>query len=119
MLTQSPLHVVHFDAHVDYAPFRHGFEFTNGHAFRHIRHMPHVRSLTQVGIRSIRNPKAWVDDLIWDGNRIVSMDDFRKSGPTTDITDALPPGESCYVSIDIDVLDLPLVPGCAVPSQTG
>jgi agmatinase len=114
----KPLHVVHFDAHIDYAPFRHGFEFTNAHAFRHIHHMSHVRSLTQVGIRSIRNPKTWLDDSVRDGNRVVSMEDFRTLG-TPAIVDALPSGESCYVSVDIDVLDLPLVPGCVSAEPNG
>lgn len=49
----EPLHVVHFHAHIDYSPFVHGYEYTNTHAFRHIYHMPHVESLTQVGIRSL------------------------------------------------------------------
>src|SRR5439155_4565695 len=57
----EPLHVVHFDAHLDYAPFIHGLEFTNGHAFRHIAQMDHVQSLTQVGIRSLRTREAQVD----------------------------------------------------------
>ena len=52
------LHVVHFDAHLDYMPFVHGLEMTNQHAFRHIAHMEHVESLTQVGIRSLRNTEA-------------------------------------------------------------
>ena len=51
------LHVVHFDAHMDYAPFIHDLEYTNAHAFRHISPMAHVQSLTQVGIRSLRNTR--------------------------------------------------------------
>jgi agmatinase len=35
----GPLHVVHFDAHLDYYPFVHGLSMTNQHAFRHIRRM--------------------------------------------------------------------------------
>ena len=50
----GPLHIVHFDAHLDYMPFIHGMEYTNQHAFRHIRRMDNVRTLTQAGIRSLR-----------------------------------------------------------------
>ena len=55
---KQPLHVMHFDAHIDYSPFMHGYEFTNSHAFRHIYHMPHVESLTQIGIRSLRSRES-------------------------------------------------------------
>jgi hypothetical protein len=30
------LHVIHFDAHTDYAPFENDLTITNSHAFRHI-----------------------------------------------------------------------------------
>ena len=61
-LRAEPLHVVHFDAHLDYAPFIHGLEYTNSHAFRHITRMPHVQSITQVGIRSLRNTQTMMED---------------------------------------------------------
>lgn len=114
----EPLHVVHFDAHIDYAPFRHGFEFTNAHAFRHIHHMAHVQSLTQVGVRSLRNPRSWMEDSIADGNSVISVYELRERGPRPLFAD-LPEGERCYVSIDIDVLDLPLVPGCVSAEPNG
>jgi agmatinase len=61
---EQPLHVVHFDAHSDYAPFVHDLRFTNGHAFRHISPMEHVESLTQVGIRSLRHIPSMIEDSI-------------------------------------------------------
>jgi len=114
----EPLHVVHFDAHLDYAPFMHGFEMTNVHAFRHIHHMAHVQSLTQVGIRSLRNSQSWVEDSLNDGNRIVTMGEFRALEPGA-LVEALPRDVHSYVSIDIDVLDLPLVPGCVSAEPNG
>src|SRR5262249_55577865 len=108
---QDPLHVVHFDAHLDYAPFTHGMEMTNGHAFRHINRMGHVTRLTQVGIRGLRPSKIGLADSRADGNRVVTMEAFRKSPPSA-VAEPLPRGARCYVSVDIDVLALPLVPGC-------
>ena len=67
----TPLHVIHFDAHIDYSPFIHGYKYTNSHAFRHIHHMDHVKSLTQVGIRSVRNKKSQIEDSENDGNRCL------------------------------------------------
>jgi agmatinase len=112
------LHVVHFDAHIDYMPFVHGLEYTNQHAFRHIRAMPNVRSLTQVGIRSIRGSQVMQEDTIRDGNRLVTMEEFRDASVDAVLAD-VPAGEACYVSIDIDVLDLPLVPGCVSAEPNG
>ncbi len=114
----EPLHVVHFDAHIDYAPFLHGYEYTNSHAFRHIHHMPHVRGITQVGIRSLRNRRGWIEDSIGDGNRVVTMAGMRELGPSG-LVGTLPRATPVYVSIDIDVLDLPLVPGCVSAEPNG
>ena len=97
-----PIHVVHFYAHIDYTPFRHGFMYTNVQPMRHIRKMPHVQTLTQVGIRSLRNRGSDVHDSIGDGNRVIAMEEFRDRGPR-DIAAVLPANAAVYVSIDIDV----------------
>lgn len=112
------LHVIHFDAHIDYSPFVHDLRFTNAHAFRHIRPMLHLASLIQVGIRSLRNTSEAVGDAIRDGNRVITMSEFRRLGPEG-IAAVVPAGEAAYVSIDVDVLDLPLVPGCVSAEPNG
>ena len=114
----EPLHVVHFDAHLDYMPFVHGLEMTNQHAFRHIAHMDHVESLTQVGIRSLRNTQTMHRDSTSDGNTVLTMGDVRSEGPAG-IAGRVPEGAACYVSLDIDALDLPLVPGCVSAEPNG
>jgi agmatinase len=114
----EPFHVVHFDAHIDYMPFVHGLEFTNQHAFRHLRMMPNVRSINQVGIRSIRNTKVMHEDSLRDGNRVVTMDEFRDR-PVDSVLDGIPEGARCYVSVDIDVLDMSIVPGCVSAEPNG
>lgn len=114
----EPMHIVHLDAHTDYAPFIHDLRFTNGHAFRHLSPMPHVKSLSQVGIRSLRHGKDWVEDSIVDGNRVVTMQEFARLGPAG-IAELVPEGERCYVSIDVDVLDISLVPGCVSAEPNG
>ncbi len=114
----GPLHVVHFDAHLDYMPFVHGLEFTNAHAFRHISRMAHVSSLTQVGIRSLRNTEQMHLDSVADGNRVITMEEFLDGGPAG-IAETVPEDARCYVSVDIDVLDLSLVPGCVSAEPGG
>src|SRR2546421_762852 len=114
----EPLSVIHFDAHLDYMPFVHGIEFSNSTAFRHIAKLPQVKGITQVGIRSLRNTERMHTDSLKDGNRVVTMNEFRRLGPGG-IADSLPRDAHCYVSIDIDVLDLALVPGCVSAEPDG
>lgn len=114
----EPIHVLHFDAHLDYMPFVHGLEYTNQHAFRQLRALPTVETLTQIGIRSIRNTQEMLEDSLGDGNHVVTMEEFRRS-PTDVVSAAVPEGAACYVSIDIDVLDMPLVPGCVSAEPDG
>ena len=114
----QPLHVVHFDAHTDYAPFIHDLRFTNQHPFRHITPMKHVLSLTQVGIRSLRESEEMVGGSQRDGNRVVMMSEFRRLGPKG-IAKVVPANAACYVSIDVDVLDMSLVPGCVSAEPNG
>ena len=115
---QQPLHIMHFDAHIDYAPFIHGYEFTNGHCMRLIHHLPQIQSLTQIGIRSLRTKRAHFEDSLKDGNGVVTMEEFRDRGPGA-MAESLPGDVPCYVSIDIDVLDMPLIPGCVSGEPNG
>lgn len=112
------LSVIHFDAHMDYAPFIHDLRFTNGHAFRLIRPLPFMKEMIQVGIRSMRTVEACVDDSRNDGNRVVTMSKFREMGPAG-LASLLPRDSRCYVSIDVDVLDISLVPGCVSAEPNG
>ena len=114
----APVHVIHFDAHLDYAPFVHDLRFTNMHPFRHIAPMDHVLSLTQVGIRSLRTAVEEHEDSLADGNQVITMRDFREGGPEA-VAQAVPRDARVYVSIDIDVLDLPLIPGCVSAEPEG
>jgi agmatinase len=114
----GPLHVVHFDAHLDYMPFVHGLSMTNQHAFRHIRAMPNVATITQVGIRSIRGSETMLADSLRDGNRVVTMEELRDV-TIAGLAESIPEDARVYVSIDIDVLDLPLVPGCVSAEPGG
>ena len=115
---EEPLHVIHFDAHIDYAPFIHDLRFTNVHAFRHIAPMEHVLSLAQVGIRSLRSAESEIHDSIGDGNRVMTMGEFRATGPRG-VAETVPQDARTYVSIDIDVLDLSLIPGCVSAEPNG
>jgi agmatinase len=114
----GPLHVVQFDAHLDYAEPEGSFRYTNAHAFRQIRRLPSVASLTQAGIRSLRTSASLYHASVADGNRILHPSELRGLG-AAGLAACVPAGARCYVSIDIDALDLPLVPGCVSADPGG
>lgn len=107
----TPMHVIQLDAHLDYSPDDHGLTYTNSTSMRLIHQMDHVTSLTQFGIRSMRDLKQNADDAQANGGRIVTMPEIRRSGAAC-IVDRLPSGDDCYVTIDIDAYDMSLCPGC-------
>jgi agmatinase len=113
-----PIFVVQLDAHLDYAPVSDGLEFTNGHPFRHVMQLDTVRGLMQIGIRSLRSSSEMMADAEQDGSIIATMRQFRET-PLRTLIERLPGDAQCYVSIDVDVLDPPLVPGCVSAEPDG
>lgn len=115
---EQPVTVLHFDAHLDYRPFAHGAEFGNGSPIRKMAALPHVGQMVQVGMRSRRMSQDDLADARRGGNDVISMKEFRRGGLAR-VLDKVSAGAPTYVSIDIDVLDLPLVPGCASAEPDG
>lgn len=115
---ERPAHILHFDAHMDYADEEDGMRFTNGHAFRHMAGLDTALSLTQVGIRSLRSQRKQHEDIEAKGNRVVPMPEVRTLG-SAGIAALVPEGAPVYVSIDIDALDISLVPGCVSGEPDG
>jgi agmatinase len=112
------LTVVHFDAHVDYQPFVHGVIHSHGNPMRMITTLDHVDRILQVGIRSFRTHEEDASDSLRDGNTIVTPRELRQRGPEG-MAEMLEKGGSVYVSIDVDVLDPPIVPGTSAPEPSG
>jgi agmatinase len=106
------VHVIHFDAHLDYWPFQHGVLYSNGTPIRLVADLPFVGHIVQVGIRSLRHRRQDLEDSVRRGNDVVTVNQTRERGVDS-VLEHLDPGAQVYVSIDIDVLDMPLVPGCS------
>ena len=112
----TPIHVIHLDAHADFMPILPEPLVSNGNPFTLISKLPHVKSITQIGNHSIRDTS--ILDSIKAGNQVIDIYEFRELG-IEGITEYLPKGEPCYVSIDIDVLDSSLIPGCVSAEPNG
>jgi agmatinase len=115
---EGPLHVVQFDAHLDYAESVGTNAYSNAHAFRPISRMESVESLVQVGIRSLRTEEGLYRQSLADGNRIVPPGELRSLG-ADGLAALVPQGARCYVSVDVDALDISLVPGCVSAEPGG
>jgi agmatinase len=74
--------------------------------------LPNVGHMVQVGIRSLSTNEASLLDARTRGNDVATVKQARQRGIES-LLEHLTPGGKVYVSIDIDVLDLPLVPGCS------
>lgn len=114
----KPMHVVQLDAHIDYSKIQEGMKYTNSTSFRLLHKLDHVKSLSQVGIRSMRDHKSDVNDALNNGSHIIKMSEIRHKGPEN-IWEHLPNNEDCYVTIDIDSYDMSLVPGCVSAEPNG
>jgi agmatinase len=114
----EPLHVIQLDAHLDYMPLQEGFGDHNAQSFRRLHALPHVNSLTQIGIRGLRNDEEDLRDALAAGSRIVHMPQLRQEGAAAALAH-LPTGAPVYLSIDIDAYDAPLTPGCVSAEPGG
>lgn len=114
----TPAHVIQFDAHQDCDQITEDLIHTNSHPFRHILKMDNCLSLTQVGIRGLRNPQILFDEVQELGHNVVTMNKLHKIGPAG-VAASIPAGEPIYISIDIDALDMSLIPGCVSGEPNG
>ena len=110
--------LVHFDAHIDYQSYSFGIQHAHGNPIRKVKELPHVRSITQVGVRSFRTCQEDYLDSIADGNFVLSTKKVQSLGPTS-ILETLRPDLPVYVSVDLDVLDVSLAPGVSCPEPSG
>ena len=117
---EEPLHVIHFDAHMDYAPFIHDLRF---HQHPHVP--PHLPDGARAEPRPGRHPQSPECRGRSPGlaRRRQPGDDhgasFHEGGPPQGVADVVPRDARTYVSIDIDVLDLSLIPGCVSAEPNG
>jgi agmatinase len=112
----TPLHLVQIDAHMDYVDRLGGMPGTHASPMRRSRELPHVRSLTQIGIRSIVSSEEDYAASRAAGNRIVTTAQVLEN-PERDWLAGLE-GEA-YLTVDIDALDPAAAPGTGFAEPGG
>jgi agmatinase len=116
---EAPVHIVHFDAHLDFVDQRHGVRYGHGSPLRRASEMKHVSGITHLGIRGVSSSNKSDSDAARSfGSKIFSVRKIRLLG--TDATLAeIPVAPRYYVTIDIDGFDPSIAPGTGTPSHGG
>ncbi|HQS10071.1 MAG TPA: agmatinase [Xanthobacteraceae bacterium] len=116
---EAPVHLVQFDAHLDFVDERHGVRNGHGSPMRRAAEQSHVTGLTQLGIRNVSSTaREGYEDARRMGSDILSVRQIRKLG-TEAVLARIPAGGRYYVSIDIDGFDPSIAPGTGTPSHGG
>jgi agmatinase len=116
---QEPIHVVQFDAHLDFVDERHGVRFGHGNPMRRAAEKDYVTGLSQIGIRNVSSTaKVGYEAARAMGSDIISVRQFRKLGVEA-VLDRIPAGKRYYITIDIDGFDPSIAPGTGTPSHGG
>ncbi|WP_018150762.1 agmatinase [Leeia oryzae] len=116
---RGPIHIIHFDAHLDFVDERHGVRYGHGNPLRRASEMDHITGMTQMGIRNVSSSnRADYDAARAAGSSILSVRDVRKLG-TEGVLAQIPKGGAYYITIDIDGFDPSIAPGTGTPSHGG
>jgi agmatinase len=116
---EAPIHIVQFDAHLDFVDERHGVRNGHGSPMRRAAERDYVTGLTQLGIRNVSSTaREGYEDARRMGSDILSVRQIRKLGAAA-VLARIPAGARYYVSIDIDGFDPSIAPGTGTPSHGG
>jgi agmatinase len=114
--TDAPIHLVQIDAHLDFVDRLGGAAETHASPMRRARELPWVRSLTQVGLRSIVSSAEDYAAARAAGNRLVTTSQVRRA-PEADWWADL--AGDAYLTLDIDVFDPGVAPGTGFAEPGG
>ncbi len=112
----TPVHLIQIDAHMDFVDRLAGATGTHASPMRRAREMPWVRSLTQLGIRSIVSGAEDYAAARAMGNRIVTAGRL-VTAPDTDWWADL--AGDAYLTLDIDAFDPAVAPGTGFAEPGG
>lgn len=116
---RGPVHVIQFDAHLDFLKERYGMRYCRSTPMRRCSEMSHVSGITQLGIRGIGSAnKSDFEDALAVGSTILSVRQIRQLGLNETLA-KIPADRQFYITIDTDAFDASIAPGTCVPSHGG
>ena len=115
----APIHIVQFDAHLDYVDVRHNVRHGHGNPMKRAAEKPHVSGISHLGIRNVSSTaREGYEDARRTKSNIVSVRQARALG-TAGVLETIPAGVRYYVTIDIDGFDPSIAAGTGTPSHGG
>lgn len=115
---RGPLHVVQFDSHQDFVDERHGVRLGHGNVMRRASELPFVAGISQIGLRALQKYPEPLEAARRYGIRVVTASELRRRGPRAAAA-CVPADARCYLTLDIDVLDMASAPGTGTPEPGG
>ena len=109
--------MVHVDAHADFWDELEGSRLTGASQLRRIAELPNVEGVTALGLRNVERDE--VDGMRELGVKFATTLDLVDRGPEAVVNELVPESDAIYLSVDLDVLDLGLVPGTTLPEPGG
>lgn len=113
---RRPVHVVQFDAHPDLYDEYDGDCESHACVAARLLEMPHVASLTQIGVRTMNAPQQETARRFPDRLRSIAAWQISARIP---LLPHIPRGADVYVTLDLDVFDPAFAPGVAHPVPGG
>lgn len=116
--SERPLHLVHFDAHMDYWEDIGNQRFTHASPIIRSHEMELVEGITQYGIRGLHT----VDDnleLAAERGVVTFWCEDAKRRSAEELVAHLQPGVDTWITFDIDCLDPAIAPGTGTPEPGG
>lgn len=111
------LHVVQFDAHLDFTDVRNDTRFSNSSPFRRAAEvLPELGRITVAGLRGLRTDPEALAAARERGTVIIGG---WEAARIDESVARLPEGKDVYVTVDVDVLDPSVCPGTSSPEVDG
>ena len=113
------LFVVHIDAHIDWRDERNGVREGYSSVLRRASEMPWVKAMFQIGVRGIGSARRReVDDALAFGSVFIRAREVHREGIDA-CMEKIPAADHYLITIDADVFDTAIAPGCSSPVPVG
>lgn len=113
---RGPVHVVQWDAHPDMYPDFEGNRDSHACVAARLLEMPHVATVTQIGIRTETAAQRGIRDAA--GARVTQIPAWEADNRTT-LLSHLPEAARVYLTVDMDGFDPAFAPAVAHPVPAG
>ena len=110
--------IVHFDTHLDFTDTVADVKFSHASPIKRASSLKTVNAITQVGIRGFTDRRANYDEAMKYGSKIITASNIFENGIKWTLEE-IGEAENIYVTIDIDALDISVVPGTGTPEPGG